>query len=130
MLTLERAKELLHATTKEDHLILHAKNVMVAMEGMARHFGEDAEHWKAIGYLHDYDYEQYPEEHLMHTKEPLLEAGLTEEEVRAILAHGYGPGRLASGKGKRNFQRLSYLFPFQTVCKIQYRDGIARRRNA
>lgn len=90
MLTLERAKELLHSTTKEDHLILHAKNVMVAMEGMARHFGEDTEHWKAIGYLHDYDYEQYPEEHLLHTKEPLLEAGLTEEEVRAILAHGYG----------------------------------------
>ena len=90
MLTLERAKELLHSTTKEDHLILHAKNVMVAMGGMARHFGEDTEHWKAIGYLHDYDYEQYPEEHLLHTKEPLLEAGLTEEEVRAILAHGYG----------------------------------------
>ena len=90
MWTVERAKELLHSTTKEDHLILHAKNVMVAMEGMARHFGEDTEHWKAIGYLHDYDYEQYPEEHLLHTKEPLLEAGLMEEEVRAILAHGYG----------------------------------------
>jgi len=90
MLTLERAKELLHTTTKEDHLILHAKNVMAAMGGLARHFGEDVEHWRAIGYLHDYDYEQYPEEHLLHTEQPLKEAGLTEEEVRAILAHGYG----------------------------------------
>ena len=44
----------------------------------------------AIGYLHDYDYEQYPEEHLLHTEEPLLEAGLEPEEVRAILSHGYG----------------------------------------
>lgn len=90
MLTLERAKELLHTTTKEDHLILHAKNVMAAMGGLATHFGEDVEHWRAIGYLHDYDYEQYPEEHLLHTEQPLKKAGLTEEEVRAILAHGYG----------------------------------------
>lgn len=90
MLTLERAKELLHTTTKEDHLILHAKNVMAAMGGLARHFGEDVEHWRAIGYLHDYDYEQYPEEHLLHTEQPLKDAGLTDEEVRAIMAHGYG----------------------------------------
>jgi len=44
----------------------------------------------AIGYLHDYDYEQYPEEHLQHTEKPLLKAGVTAEEVRAILSHGYG----------------------------------------
>lgn len=90
MLTLERAKELLNTTTAEEHLFLHAKNVMVAMGGMAKHFGEDEGHWMAIGYLHDYDYEQHPEEHLQHTEAPLKEAGLTDEEIRAILAHGYG----------------------------------------
>ncbi len=90
MLTLERAKALLNTTTTEEHLFLHAKNVMAAMGGLAEHFGEDAEHWRAIGYLHDYDYEQYPQEHLQHTQQPLLQAGLTDEEVRAILAHGYG----------------------------------------
>ena len=89
MLTLERAAELLQTTTTEEHLFLHAKNVSVAMGGLAQHFGEDAVHWSAIGYLHDYDYEQYPEEHLQHTEEPLLTAGLTAEEVRAILSHGY-----------------------------------------
>ena len=90
MLTLERAKELLHSTTTEEHLFLHAMNVSVAMGGLANHFGEDAEHWMAIGYLHDYDYEQHPEAHLQYTAQPLLDAGLSEEEVRAILAHGYG----------------------------------------
>ena len=90
MLTLERAKELLHTTTTEEHLLLHALNVSIALGGMAAHFGEDVAHWQSIGYLHDYDYEQYPEEHLEHTREPLLAAGVTEEEVRAILAHGYG----------------------------------------
>ena len=90
MLTLDRAKELLSTTTTEEHLFLHAKNVMAAMGGLARHFGEDEQHWMAIGYLHDYDYEQHPDEHLRHTEKPLKAAGLTDEEIRAILAHGYG----------------------------------------
>ena len=90
MLTIERAKELLATTTTQEHLFLHAKNVAVAMGGLAEHFGEDVSHWTAIGYLHDYDYEQFPEEHLQHTEQPLLEAGLSAGEVRTILAHGYG----------------------------------------
>ena len=90
MLTLERAHALNDSMVTEDHLKLHALNVSYAMGAMAKHFGEDAAHWEAIGYLHDYDYEKYPEEHLQHTQEPLLAAGLTEEEVHAILSHGYG----------------------------------------
>ena len=90
MLTMEKAQQLLAETTTQEHLFLHAKNVSVAMGGLAAHYGADIAHWEAIGYLHDYDYEQHPEEHLQHTREPLLAAGLTEEEVRAILAHGYG----------------------------------------
>ena len=90
MLTPERARELLSTTTTEAHLLLHAMNVSVAMGGLAKHFGQDVHHWMAIGYLHDYDYEQYPEEHLQHTEAPLLAAGVSKEEVRAILAHGYG----------------------------------------
>ena len=90
MLTLERAKELNATMVTEEHLILHALNVCYAMGAMARHFGEDAEHWQAIGLLHDYDYEKYPEEHLDHTAEPLRAAGVEEAEIRAILSHGYG----------------------------------------
>ena len=90
MLTLERAMELNATMVSEPHLILHAKNVMYAMGGLAKHFGEDVQHWQAIGFLHDYDYEKYPEEHLQHTEQPLKEAGLTDEEVRAIMAHGWG----------------------------------------
>ena len=90
MLTLKRAKELNETMVTEEHLLLHELNVAYAMGAMARHFGEDEEHWQAIGLLHDYDYEKYPEEHLQHTKEPLLAAGVPEEDVRAILSHGYG----------------------------------------
>ena len=75
MLTLERAKELNATMVTEESLVIHATNVMAAMGAMAEHFGENVEHWQAIGFLHDYDYEQHPEEHLQHTREPLLAAG-------------------------------------------------------
>lgn len=89
-LTFEEAERLNAAMVTEEHLIIHAKNVAYAMGAMARHFGEDEEHWMAVGMLHDYDYEKYPEEHLRHTEEPLLEAGVPADDVRAILSHGYG----------------------------------------
>ena len=57
MLTLERAKELNATMVTENSLVLHAKNVCYAMGAMAEYFGEDVEHWQAIGMLHDYDYE-------------------------------------------------------------------------
>ena len=70
MLTLQRAIELNNTAVTEEHLILHAKNVCYAMGAMAEHFGEDPEYWQAIGMLHDYDYEQYPEEHLSIPRNP------------------------------------------------------------
>ena len=90
MLTLKRAQELNDTMVTEEHLILHAKNVCYAMGAMARHFGEDEEHWQAVGMLHDYDYEKYPEEHLDHTAEPLRACGVDESDIRAILSHGFG----------------------------------------
>ena len=90
MLTIERAHELNDAMVKEEHLRLHALNVQYAMGALARHFGEDEAHWEAVGYLHDYDYEKYPEEHLQHTEAPLRAAGVSEEDIRAILSHGWG----------------------------------------
>ena len=90
MLTIQRARELNEGMITQENLQLHVKNVCYAMGAMARHFGADEEPWMALGLLHDYDYEKYPEEHLQHTEEPLLAAGVSPEEVRAILSHGYG----------------------------------------
>ena len=90
MLTTERARELIEGMITQENLLLHVKNVCYSMGAMARHFGADEEQWMALGLLHDYDYEKYPEEHLRHTEEPLLAAGVSPEEVRAILSHGWG----------------------------------------
>ena len=88
-LTLARAKELLAATTTEGHLFEHALAVSACMGAMARHFGADEAYWQAVGYLHDYDFEQFPDEHLRHTEQPLRDAGVDEESIRAILSHGW-----------------------------------------
>ena len=88
-LTLEEAKRLNATMVTEDHLLLHAANVSACMGAFAEHFGEDKEHWEAVGWLHDYDFEKFPEEHLQHTEEPLRQAGVPEEDIRAILCHGY-----------------------------------------
>ena len=88
-LTLARAKEINATAVTEDHLLLHAANVSAAMGAMAGHFGADREHWEAVGWLHDYDYERFPDEHLAHTAEPLRALGVPEEDIRAILSHGY-----------------------------------------
>lgn len=88
-LTKERARELLGTTTTEPHLLQHALAVSAAMGAMAGQFGGDRDYWEAVGLLHDYDYEQYPEEHLQHTATPLRAAGVDEESIHAILAHGW-----------------------------------------
>ena len=90
MLTLGRARELITEHIHEEHLLTHSTNVMAAMGAMARHFKEDEDHWMAVGFLHDYDYEEFPDEHLLHTEEPLRAAGVPEEDIRAILSHGFG----------------------------------------
>lgn len=92
-LTLEKAKKILPKHTTEAHLFTHAACVSAAMGAMAEHFGlpaEEVEHWKAIGYLHDVDYEKYPDEHCHHVRELLAPEGVEEADIAAIISHGYG----------------------------------------
>lgn len=90
MLTSDKAKEIIGKHITEEHLIKHCVAVSAAMGAMARHFGADEEYWRAIGYLHDVDYEQYPEEHLQHTEEMLAPEGISADDIRAVLSHGWG----------------------------------------
>ena len=87
-LTLARAKEILPKYTTESHLFTHAACVSAAMGAMADCFGEDKDHWEAIGWLHDVDYERYPstEEHCHHVREFLEPEGVDAVvgDVRAI----------------------------------------------
>jgi len=88
-LTPEQAKEILKKHTTEDHLFTHALAVSAAMGAMARRFGFDPAHWEAIGYLHDVDFEKYPEEHCRHVRELLGPEGVDEADLLAIISHGW-----------------------------------------
>ena len=89
-LTLEQAKAILKKHTTEVHLFTHAAAVSAAMGAMAEHFGEDKEYWEAVGYLHDVDYEKYPEEHCQHVREMLEPEGVDEATIETIISHGWG----------------------------------------
>ena len=89
-LTLEKSKEILKKHTTEAHLFTHAAAVSAAMEAMAEHFGADKEHWAAIGYLHDVDFEKFPEEHCLHVRELLEPEGVPDEDIDTIISHAYG----------------------------------------
>ncbi len=88
----ETTYELLHEYTKTDGLLRHAYAVQAAMRAAARRTGNDETYWAAVGLLHDFDYEKYPEapDHPLKGAEILRERGYPEEFVRTILSHaGY-----------------------------------------
>ena len=89
-LTLEMAQKILAQHTTEEHLFHHAAAVSAAMGAMAEAYGEDKEHWAAIGWLHDVDYEKYPNEHCHHVRELLEPEDVAKDDIKAIISHGYG----------------------------------------
>ena len=88
-LTLAKASKILKKHVTEPHLFNHALAVSAAMGSMAAHFGGDTAHWKAVGYLHDVDFERFPEEHCLHVRELLEPEGVDETDIRAIESHGW-----------------------------------------
>jgi putative nucleotidyltransferase with HDIG domain len=55
----------------------------------ARQFGEDEELWRAVGLLHDFDYEIHPtlDKHPQDGAPMLREEGWPEEVIEAVLSH-------------------------------------------
>lgn len=85
----QRSLDLLHEYTKTDSLRKHALAVEAAMRAYARKFGEDEEKWGAVGLLHDFDYEMYPQvpDHPMKGSEILREHGYSDEIRTTIISH-------------------------------------------
>ncbi|NLW42658.1 MAG: HDIG domain-containing protein [Tissierellia bacterium] len=84
------AEELFLKFNESEALYKHAKQVEVVMKYFANKFEEDEEKWRIIGFLHDLDYEKYPEEHCKKTEEILKENDYPEEYINAMISHGYG----------------------------------------
>jgi putative nucleotidyltransferase with HDIG domain len=85
----ENTLALLQEFTQTEGLLRHAYAVEAAMKASAGRTGGDLEYWSAVGLLHDFDYEKYPEapDHPLKGAEILRERGYPEEFVRTILSH-------------------------------------------
>lgn len=88
--TREEAEELFLKYNKSEALYKHAKQVEVVMKYFAEKYGEDVVKWSVIGFLHDLDYEKYPDQHCIMTEEILKDNQYPEDYIHAIVSHGYG----------------------------------------
>ena len=85
----EAAWQLLTEYTTSESLIKHALAVEAAMRHYARLFGEDEDLWGAVGLIHDFDYEKWPEapDHPEQGMRILRERGWPEELVLTVGSH-------------------------------------------
>ena len=80
---------LVHEYTRNPGLVRHMLAVEAAMRAYARHYGEDEELWGAVGLLHDFDYERWPNppDHPLQGSEILRSKGYSETLIYAIKSH-------------------------------------------
>ncbi len=81
------AWDLLCEYTQTDALRRHALSVEAVMRAAARKYDGDEEIWGLVGLLHDFDYEQFPDDHPMKGKQILEQRGAPSEIIYAIQCH-------------------------------------------
>ena len=87
-ITRDEAWELIREHRCAENHIRHMQAVEASMRAYARRFGEDEDLWGAVGLAHDFDYDQYPDEHPYSGGRILQESGYGEQIVNAVLSHG------------------------------------------
>ena len=89
--TPEQAEELLKRSNKEPFHIQHAETVAKVMGEFSKEYDpEHVDFWRAVGMLHDIDFELYPEQHCAKANELLHELEIDEDVIHAVVSHGYG----------------------------------------
>jgi predicted hydrolase (HD superfamily) len=107
-ITRSKAWNLLLQYNKEPFHLQHAQTVEAVMLYFARTLGYEDESlfWGLVGLLHDLDFEMFPDQHCIKTKEILEQEHVNSELIRAIMSHAYG--------------MRSYIQPEHTMEKILY----------
>lgn len=92
--TRDQAWQILNEYTQSSNLIKHALAVEACMRFYARKFDEDEDLWGAVGLIHDFDYERYPDlaDHPFKGVEILRARDWPEPILKAILGHGNHTG--------------------------------------
>ena len=89
--TPEQAFEILKKYNKEPFHLQHAETVGKVLGELAKtHDAGNEDYWKAVGILHDIDFELYPEQHCVKAPELLRENDIAEDIIHAVVSHAYG----------------------------------------
>lgn len=89
--TCDEAMALLEEYNKEPFHLRHALTVGGVMRYFAKKYDpENEEYWAAVGLLHDLDFERYPDEHCLKSREIMGELGYDQQFIHAGASHGYG----------------------------------------
>ena len=89
--TPEQALELTKRYNSEPFHIEHAETVGKVMGEIAKTYDPGNEdYWRAVGLLHDIDFEQWPEQHCVKANELLHEMDIDEGVIHAVVSHGWG----------------------------------------
>ena len=120
----DRTLALLHEFTRTESLRRHAYAVEASMKAAAERMGADADYWSAVGLLHDFDYEMYPEapDHPLKGAEILRERGYPEEFVRTILSHASYTGVPRENDCARWLFAVDELSGFCMACAMVQPD--------
>jgi putative nucleotidyltransferase with HDIG domain len=120
----ENALALLHEFTAGDPLRRHAYAVEAAMRAAAVRTGNDEATWGAVGLLHDFDYERYPEppDHPRKGAEILRARGYPEEFVRIVLSHASYTGVPRENDCARWLFAVDELCGFCMACAMVQPD--------
>ena len=125
--TREQAWKTLTEYTQSESLRRHALGVEACMGWYARDFGEDEELWRAVGLLHDFDYEIHPtlDEHPQDGAPILRELGYPEVVVEAVLSHAEHLAMPRDTLLKKTLFACDELSGFVAACCFVRPDGIA-----
>ncbi len=89
--TPEQALELVKRYNSEPFHVQHAETVGKVLGEIAKtRDPENVDYWRAVGILHDIDFEQWPEQHCVKAQELLRGLDVDESVVHAVASHGYG----------------------------------------
>ena len=89
--TSEQAFELTKQYNQEPFHLEHAQIVGKVLGEFAKEYDpERVDFWRAVGILHDIDFEQWPEQHCVKALSLLRELDVDESVVHAVVSHGYG----------------------------------------
>ena len=86
-----QAKGMLEQYNKEEFHILHGEIVGGVLGEIAKkHDPQNVDYWTVVGILHDIDYEMYPEEHSIKSRELLRDLGVAESIITSTSSHCFG----------------------------------------